>query len=355
MQVLSKNPIYRSLIYYPLSLVFYGATFLRNLYYDLVGTASSQVSCMVISIGNITSGGTGKTPIAIYISSILIKKGYSTALLSRGYLRKTSGTVLVSKGEGPICKWEDCGDEAFMVSSQIKSVPIVVDNNRTRGANYIIKTFNPDIIILDDAFQHRSIRRNMDIVLINGNDTVKDHKLLPYGTLREPWGNIKRSNMLFITKQKANTYLNKKLEQTQIPIFETKTINYISRTYNFSSKPIDKNKDVFLISGIADSSFFIKTVEELGFSITGHSIFQDHFNYSKKNILDIEKKARAIGADYIITTEKDWVKIIDLKPTYRIIVINIKFELLNEERFINLVDNMSKSVTFPKQKQHQQR
>ena len=112
---------------------------------------------------------------------------------------------------------------------------------------------------------------------------------------------------------------------------------------------------MFLISGIADSSFFIKTVEELGFSIIGHSIFQDHFNYSKKNILDIEKKARAMGANYIITTEKDWVKIIDLKPTYRIIIINIKIELLNEKRFINLVDNMSKSVTFPKQKQHQQK
>ena len=355
MQILSNNLIYRHLVYYPLSLVLGGITFLRNQFFDLVRSASSEVPCMVISIGNITSGGTGKTPIAIYISSILIKKGYKIALLSRGYLRKTSGTVLVSKGKGPICKWEDCGDEAFMVSSQIKSVPIVVDNNRTRGANYIIKKFNPDIIILDDAFQHRSIRRNIDIVLINGGDTRKDHKLLPYGTLRESWNNIKRSNILFITKQKPNIYLNKKLEQTKIPIFETKTINYISLTYNFSPRSIDKNKDVFLVSGIADPSFFIKTAEQLGFSIIGHSIFQDHFNYSKKNILDIEKKARSMGASYIITTEKDWVKMIDLKPTYRIIVINIKIVLLNEEKFISLVDNISKSVTFPRQRQHQQR
>ena len=157
---------------------------------------------------------------------------YKTAILSRGYQRKTKGTLLVSSGDGPLYNWQEVGDEPFMIATKLKGVPIVVDEDRFRGGMFLIKEYNPDIIILDDGFQHRSLYRDLDIVLLNGSDNQSTHKLLPYGYLREPWNNIKRADAIFITKKHPQPFLKRKLLESKLPLFETKkpSINDHSNT-----------------------------------------------------------------------------------------------------------------------------
>jgi len=122
------------------------------------------------------------------------------AVLSRGYGRKTAGTQLVTDGNTPVLDWRNFGDEPTLISKALSGVPVVVDEKRHRGGMFLVDRFNPDVIIMDDAFQHRAIERDVDIVLINSQDQRSDHKLLPYGFLREPWIHLKRAHAIIFTK-----------------------------------------------------------------------------------------------------------------------------------------------------------
>ena len=231
MQIKSRPPKAKLMSLYFLSWIYKSITSFRNLLFNYIKICTSSVPCMVISVGNITTGGTGKTPLTIFLASSLRDKGYTVAILSRGYLRNTSGTVLVSKGNGPICSWEECGDEAYMIANHTSSLPIVVDNKRIRGAKYLLTMFSPDIIVLDDGFQHRSISRDLDILLINGSDKLDDHRLLPLGKLRESWHNAKRSDILIITKRNPAINIAEKIKYLNKPTFRTKSKNYISNDF----------------------------------------------------------------------------------------------------------------------------
>ena len=166
---------YLAYLLMPLSLLYWCVMFWRNFFYKYNFISKNRLSCKVISIGNITVGGTGKTPIVLYLCSLLIKQGKKICILSRGYGRITKGTVLVSSGRDPLCKWEDAGDEPFMLAKKLKGVPIAVDENRFRGGVFLVNNYNPDIIIMDDGFQHGSLFRALDIVLLNGCDNQQEH------------------------------------------------------------------------------------------------------------------------------------------------------------------------------------
>ena len=349
---------YQAYILFPLALFYWGLIFWRNFFYKYNFFLKRQLPCKVISVGNITLGGTGKTPTVIYLCSLLKNKNYKTAILSRGYLRKTKGTLLVSSGEGPLHSWRDVGDEPFMIAKKTKGVPIVVDENRFRGGMFLIQNYNPDIIILDDGFQHRALIRDLDIVLLNGGDTYRDHKLLPYGKLREPWINIKRAHAIFVTKKIPRPFLKRKLLETKLPLFKTKINVSISRLNNNKVELPNKliKINVLLLSGIADPEHFKQTVIHLGYNVCGVETFPDHFFFTKNHILEVEKKAIELGAEYILTTEKDWIKIKDLNPNFPIIIIEIGIRAIDESRLVNIINKnlYSKSAPYPMQKQHQQ-
>ena len=355
MQIKSRPPKAKLMSLYFLSWIYKFITCFRNLLFNYIKICTSSVPCMVISVGNITTGGTGKTPLTIFLASSLRDKGYTVAILSRGYLRNTSGTVLVSKGNGPICSWEECGDEAYMIANHTSSLPIVVDNKRIRGAKYLLTMFSPDIIVLDDGFQHRSISRDLDILLINGSDKLDDHRLLPLGKLRESWHNAKRSDILIITKRNPAINIAEKIKYLNKPTFRTKSKNYISNACNVVIDSVEKNENVFVFSGIADPSTFLTEVKDYGFSIVGFKTYPDHYRYRKKDMASLNRKAKESGADFMITTDKDWVKIINFEPSYKILAMGISVELENNAEFFKLVESKSKSVTSPKQTQRQQK
>ena len=316
---------------------------LRNIYYEKKLITIKRLPCKVISVGNITMGGTGKTPTVIYLSNLLKKKGYKIAIVSRGYKRTTNGAVLVSDGIKVFKQWEEVGDEPYMMAKKLKGVPIVVDKNRYRGGMLLVKEFNPDIILMDDGFQHRKLHRDFDIILVNGKDDYSKHALLPYGFFREPWSSILRADVIMATKQKPSLYLREKIKKTSLPFFDTNnkySCNLIKPTQSNKLLRL-KKKRVFLCCGIADPISFKKAIIKMQSIICGLKFFPDHFNYTKNDIWEIETQAKMNDADFIVTTEKDWVKIKKYDPEFDLAVISFSIEVKEEEKFIQLLQSFS--------------
>ena len=196
---------------FPASILYRFIILLRNFCYDKNWIKAKKLPCFVISVGNLSLGGTGKTPTVLYLCRILQEnKKKDIAILSRGYKRNTNGTVLVSNGNGPLKDWKAVGDESFMMAQKTKNIPIVVDSNRYRGGKFLIKNFNSKIIILDDGFQHRALSRNLDIVLINGYTKPSDYRFLTTNLIRETWSGLNRADTIILTKKKTKSTFTKK-------------------------------------------------------------------------------------------------------------------------------------------------
>ena len=319
-------------ILFPLALFYWGVVFWRNLFYSTGFFISKKLPTKVISIGNITTGGTGKTPAVIFLTKILSDKGIKCGILSRGYGRKTAGTQLVTDGKTPILDWQNFGDEPCLMANLLPGTPIVVDSKRHRGGMFLIDNFNPDIIILDDAFQHRGIERDLDIVLINSKDKKSDLRLLPYGVLREPLSSLKRANILIFTKTnliQPNKFLKKFAKSTKRPVFSS-TLE-IQNLISFEGKAhsIKKGIKAIALSAIADTSGFITTLEQSGIEIVKKFNFVDHYSYKQSDIDKIASLMQKLGTEIVITTEKDMIKLASLKLRgIKIYSIKVSFSLM---------------------------
>ena len=315
----------------PLFLIYLFIVAIRNYLYDIKIFNSTKLPCKIISVGNITVGGTGKTPVVIAIAKFLQQQNKTIAILSRGYGRKTTGTQLVTDRKFNPQNWERVGDEPTLMAKYLSDIPVVVDENRIRGGKYLINKFNPEIIILDDGFQHRKIYRDVDIVLVNSNISKITNQLFSFWNFREPWKSLKRAHLIFLTKSNffiPSKKLQAKLITIGVPLFKT---NIIPSSYLLDNKnnKIDveyiNGKTALLFCGIGDPESFTKTVQSLNIKILDSINFSDHKNYSKSDIEKISNKYIKTGADVIITTEKDFLKIGETTlPIYTIpITMNI--------------------------------
>lgn len=304
-----------NIILLPPFLIYLFIVTIRNYLYNIKIFKSTKLPCKIISIGNITVGGTGKTPVVIAIAKFLQQQNKGVAILSRGYGRKTTGTQLVSDGKTNPVNWETVGDEPTLMAKHLSDIPIVVDENRIRGGKYLINNFHPEIIILDDGFQHRKIYRDVDIVLVNSNMSKFTNRIFSFENFREPWKSLKRAHLIFLTKSDfvvPSKNLQTKLKTIGLPVFKTNTI---SSSYLLDSKnnklevEYFSGKTTLLFSGIGDPESFIKTVQNLNVRILDSINFRDHKNYSKSDIERIRNKYIKTVADVILTTEKDFLKI----------------------------------------------
>ena len=313
------------LLLYPLSFLYGIVTTLRNYLYDTNILNANKLPCKVISIGNITTGGSGKTPTVEFLALYLQSIGKDVGIVSRGYGRSSKHVKLVTDGFDKPNSWEQYGDEAFLLSQNLNSIPIVVGESKYEAGLKITSEFDLDVIIIDDGFQHRSLNRDLDIVLINSKDNQKTHKLLPMGKLRERISGLKRADMIIYTKtnvHKNSSYLNKLLKNVNIEkinsILEAKSM-LIGKDRQVIDQADIKSKNIYLLSAIGDNKGFKKTVEKIGANIVGHSKFIDHFKFKISDFQKAQKDAKKFGANYIITTEKDLVKIPDVNleiPVY---------------------------------------
>ena len=300
----------------------------RNWLYDsgIINIYKSQLP--VISIGNITAGGTGKTPFVLYLTKLVLKKGLKPLIISRGYKRNSSNLfffnweILEKSDIGP----DFVGDEPYLISKKFPNVDIIVNKDRVSAVKFAENLdVSYDVIILDDAFQHRSIYRDLDILLINTN---QEHKsLLPKGLLREPYKNISRADCIVLTKNNPKFNFTNK-NSFKIPVFECEEVYSLSKS---------KNKGVGFC-GIGSPSSFWRTLDSLSVSIEKKIEFADHQKYGPSSIKKIE--ALFVQNKTFFTTEKDWIKLPkDFIDKHDGVFVKMDVNIKNDG-FNKLIDNI---------------
>lgn len=295
----------------------------------------------VISVGNITVGGTGKTPATIALAEEARKRGFSPIILTRGYRGKAKGPCFVDvpgdmrrassvvKVKVPLRK-RDClfhasrfyGDEPVLMAERLKDVPIVKCADRYKGGLFALQSlqssaFNlqPFLFILDDGFQHWRLYRDVDIVLIDGLNPFGNRKMLPIGQMREPLNELKRADIFIVTKTE-NKALSEELKgiNPEAPVyFAEYRINRV-RDADSNEYPVEmlKDKRVYAFCGIANPDSFRQMVLSISADMAGFKAYRDHHKYKKADVLYLKKQCKILNCDLLITTEKDMVKLREL-------------------------------------------
>ena len=326
----------------PLSLVYGCIIYLRNLFYDLGWFTTEDFKLPIISVGNITTGGSGKTPLVMYLANLLIKNGKNPGIVSRGYGRKSKGLVVVYDGKEMKVKVESAGDEPFLMASILKSVPVIVCEDRREAICHLVNSSTVNIIIMDDGFQHRKVKRDLDIITISANDTKNDYRLLPWGKLREPIKNINRSNALVFTKtdnftppnmlaEFQSVFKGNSIVSSIIPVL----MRYDSSGYH---KSLPSSEVFFAFCGIGEPDSFFKSIKQLDIKSGGKRIFPDHQEYTKSVITELSAQIKSSNCAAIITTEKDLVKLSEsFLDEFETFVIKIEMEFEIEKAVLDMI------------------
>ncbi len=273
----------------------------------------------VISVGNLTMGGTGKTPMVQYLAHLLREKGYKPAIVSRGYGGKSKSSInIVSNGKSILMDAKDAGDEPRFLAESLPETPILTGKKRVNPCRFTIENHGTDLIVLDDGFQHMSMERDLDIVLFNASTITKNMKVFPGGVLREPYSALSRANCLVITnveeqhKDDIEIFTkNFKHESSQKPVFLSSYMPKCAMEKN-SSKSISLNSlpsSLYGFCGIASPHRFQNSLTTKNIHLQGLTILRDHRPYTQKLIETIEKKALQHHCKALLTTEKDMVKL----------------------------------------------
>ncbi len=276
----------------PFSMFYSVLIFVRNKFYDHEIFRSYTVSKPVISIGNITTGGTGKTPLTIFLAEYFLSKRKKVGIVSRGYKRKSKDVVIVCDGITVNENVSESGDELILISNQLLKnyrgkIFTVANSDRVTASKLLITKFDPDIIILDDAFQHRRIRRDLDIVIMDSSDlqnkSFLDHLTIPSGNLREGRSNLKRAGIIVQNNKERHYSESQKLLNTGagVLLMRYKTEYFID---NKNSILQNVNRSVIVFSGIANDGSFIEMVKQSGFKIVKAVKFPDHHYYSETDL-----------------------------------------------------------------------
>lgn len=303
----------------PLSVLYAAIVTLRNWLYECRLFKSKRLPCTVISVGNIASGGTGKTPVVIWIAKALLDAGCHPAILLHGYHReqKTPGTRVVSDGQEILATVEASGDEAVMIAQDLQSVPVLIGKNRHEAGRRALSQLKCDVLILDDGFQHRSLERDLDIVTVDATMPFGTRKLLPAGTLREPVSALRRADVIMLTRgDMAESAAEVRGDITKLvgdrPIIES--CHEPTRLYRLGGGEdvnfaVLKGKNVLAVCGIGNPGAFAETLRRYEPQCIDLMPFPDHHQYSSADFVRIQQEAQQTRVDYIITTRKDEFKL----------------------------------------------
>jgi tetraacyldisaccharide 4'-kinase len=298
-----------STLLFPFELLYRAGLGFWYLYWRVKGRREFRIP--VVSVGNLTVGGAGKTPFTIYLAEELKRLGQSPVILTRGYLRKKRGFVPMVRGERSV---EEVGDEALLIFRRLDgSVPVLVDKDRIGSIEWALKNLSPTLFILDDAHQYLSIDPSLSILLIPVEDLREKVRLLPRGRYREPPSATRRADCVILNEKFSGSMVNipdwvkKNLKG---PIFRMK---YITKGLVGKGVVLDvekiKGEKVVAFAGIADPGGFFRTLEAMGTQLLDSYPFPDHHSYSEDEIRQIEERAKTLKAAFVLTTEKDMVRI----------------------------------------------
>ncbi len=329
-----KSDISFRILLLPIAWVYGVGIFLRNKAFDLKLLKSKVFDFPIISVGNLTVGGTGKTPHIEFLIELLLPS-FHVAVLSRGYKRKTKGYVYASKNATP----SSIGDEPYQIHSKYKGISLAVSEKRTIGVERLLeRKKKPDVILLDDAFQHRYIKPGCSILLIDYNRPAFKDFLLPAGNLREGFRGRKRADIVIVTKcpgnlntETSNLWRKKLKLSNDQSLFFTKieygkpTMVFGSANLDFNLKVLKKEKvKVLLVTGIANPLPLKEYLIDQGINVKLHA-FPDHHSFNKEDIIKIKKKFKGLSGrkKILLTTEKDAVRLKQFKKFPR----NLKHKL----------------------------
>ena len=310
-----------------------GAQF-RLWMYDKRVIRPHALGCLVVSIGNLSCGGTGKTPVVEVFARSLSSKGRKVAILSRGYRSKKRSLwskimqmfrsqkievppKVVSDGKNLLLNSEYAGDEPYMLASNLRDVAVLVDKDRVKSGIYAIDHFNTDVIILDDGFQYLMLRPHINIVLVDSTDAFGNGHVLPRGTLREPIKNIRRADYIFLTKsdgshklQHLKRFIRRHTKRAEIIECCHKPQHLVRLFSSGETEPLEKLRGlrVAALSAIAKPESFEGFLRQLGAELILADHYADHHRYTQQELIDFVNQAKAAGAEMIVTTEKDAVR-----------------------------------------------
>jgi len=331
--------------------VFYGAvTRTRNALYRNGILKTHDFGVPVISIGNITAGGTGKSPLVAWFAEELYRQGKKTCILTRGYGRENpSKQIIVSDGKEIFASAKTGGDEPVMLAEALIGKAAIISNTDRVSAGFWAKeNFDSNCFLLDDGFQHLRIKRSLDVVAIDATNPFGGEKLLPKGRLREPLDSLKRADCVIITK--TNLVGDTKEIESKIKRYTNSPV-FLSRFLTTNAKKIGSRETIELqnlpqpVSGfcaLGNPQAFYMQAEKENLSLAHTQSFRDHYTYTQKDIDEIERHAQEKGADCLITTAKDAVKLFDLKFKLPCFVLEVKIEIDKEEKLKEIINSVVK-------------
>ena len=342
------------------SFVFTGVVSARLFLYEFGIFRRYPLGCQVISVGNITAGGTGKTPVVEILARELQKSGRKVAILSRGYRKrelpwylrlfreKLEPPRVVSDGKRLLLDSEMGGDEPYMLASNLPGVVVLVDKNRVKSGRFAVKRFGCDTLILDDGFQYLKLRHRLEIMLVDKTNPFGNEHLLPRGVLREPIRNVRRADFIFITKSDGDSEALRARLRALNPAAEIIECRhrprYLQNVYTAEHEPLDwlRGRTVASLSGIAVPQSFENSLRAMGAKVVYCERYADHHRYNAQEIIDALNKATDLHTDALLTTEKDAVRFPHLESTpVPVYYLRVDIELLSgTESFHDAVERI---------------
>jgi tetraacyldisaccharide 4'-kinase len=310
---------------------------LRNRLYSSGLLRIHQAGVPVICVGNLTTGGTGKTPLVVWLCRLVRKKGLACAILTRGYRTQ--------KGE--------LSDEPALLAAQCPDVPVVVNPDRVAGAAQAIGRHGARVLVMDDGFQHRRLARDLDIIAADATSPFGYGRVLPAGLLREPASGLRRAHAVVLTRcdqvpEETLSRIEDEIRRINRNLVIARSIHAPIAVRTAAGREVPpgqiRGKQVFAFCGIGNPQAFFRTIERLGASIAGSRAFDDHYRYTPEDLAAIQNQARALQATLVLTTQKDWTKITQpasLKETPPLAYLAIDLQITaGEESLTALIDRI---------------
>ncbi len=310
----------------------------RNWLYASHVLKSRALPCPVVAVGNLTVGGTGKTPAVELAVRTLGELGRRAAVVSRGYRRRTSGVQVVADTASIRLDVEDAGDEPFLLARRLPGVPVVVGSNRHEAARVARERFGATAIVLDDGFQHRTLAKDLEIVMARAHRPWGNGRLFPRGPLREPLSALARAGLVVATGAAVPGDAAEVAETVRryAPWAPVVAARYAAvecwEAARMRPKPLADMAGlrVLAFAGIGHPDSFRRTLTDLGTVVADLVSFADHHWYTRRDLAALDDRAAALGVDVLVTTEKDWVRLRRLPlPAQVLYVVSVRLELLD--------------------------
>jgi tetraacyldisaccharide 4'-kinase len=336
-----------SLILPPLSVLYEGIVRARTAFYRSGYLPTAELSAPVISVGNITTGGTGKTPLVEWLARLLVREGRRVCVLTRGYGRENAASqIIVSDGENVVASAAQAGDEPFLLAKNLKGLASVISNaDRTSAGRWAKRYLGADTFVLDDGFQHLRLQRDFDLITIDATNPWGGGRLLPCGRLREPLLSLRRANAIVLTRLEqvgdAREIIRRLDELSDSrPVFRSemrmRSLTELTTGKILSSSNTSEHR-VIAFCGVGNPTAFFNGLCRQGFELALTRAFPDHHAYQQSDVDLIVSEAKSLGVPALLTTSKDAVKLSSISFDLPCYVFDIEIAIANEAELQEMI------------------